>query len=493
MMRAWEHILNTAMLGTDKPFTGEPALPVEIKTIVDGIEGLEYLDKEEKFLQKAALIYNYRQCGFVSIQKTNLPLNMADAEISPYCTDTAFNTFNNLLEEDNLALLELWLTLCSKKGQLLPPEVLPAILDKADINPSIQSLVVSCAGNRGKWLSQFKPQWRYFDFLPEEEIWQTGRPEERVKLLQSIRQNNPGRARDWLQQTWPQENAASKTELLKVLYLNSSPADLPWLEGLLAEKGQKVKDEVTALLKQIPGSSIIRQYETVLGEAVTLKKEKALLVIMNKTSIRVQLPDSVDEYIFKSGIEKMSGPKSVMTDDQYIVYQLISNVPPAFWEQQFETGPAQVVQYFEKFAPVMLPAVALAVSRFNEKQWVPYFLGYEKLYEGFIDLVAPQEQEKYLLKFMEKDAQNTINVALSGNSEWGLSFAQTAFNAMAGFPYVYNRAFFARHIKLIPVNILNHLKNVGPADVKLQPAWEKTRTYILELLTLKQQTLQAFN
>jgi hypothetical protein len=40
--------------------------------------------------------------------------------------------------------------------------------------------------------------------------------------------------------------------------------DLPWLESLLNEKGQKVKDEALALLKSIPGSSIVKQYEDLL-------------------------------------------------------------------------------------------------------------------------------------------------------------------------------------------------------------------------------------
>ena len=245
-------------------------------------------------------------------KKADLPLNTALPEVKPYCSDKALAVLNGILQENNSTLLKTWLQLCDQKQQLAAPDILPELLEKAAQNASLQPLVVSCSGNRGKWMSQFNNAWNYFSILPEEEIWQTGKPEDRVKVLKKLRQTAPGTAREWLQQTWEQENAAAKVELLKCLHIHSGPDDLAWLETLLGEKSQKVKDEVMDLLKKIPGSSVIRQYEQLLSQSVTLKKEKALLGMMTKTSIQLKLPTTIDESIFKSGIEKLAGTKSLV-------------------------------------------------------------------------------------------------------------------------------------------------------------------------------------
>jgi len=492
-MRAWEHIINTAMIGTDKPMPGNPEIPGEVAAVVDIIEADELLDKESKYLQKAALVYNYRQCGFTPLQKHDLLLNKAEAETRPYCSDTAAGVLNAILHEDNLLLMELWLTHCSKSGLLALPNVLPAILDKAQKDAALQLLVVACSGNRGAWLSRLNPVWGYFSVLPEEELWQTGNPEQRAKVLSNTRQSDAQLAREWLQQTWEQENAASKTELLKLLRINAGPDDLPWLESLITEKGQKVKDEVMALLKQIPGSSIVKQYEDILSRSVMLKKEKAMLGMMTKISISLKLQASIDESIYKTGIEKLAGPKSGITDEQHVLYQLIGAVPPSFWEKQFEATPAQVVEYFDKYASVMTGALANAVSQFNADDWIPYLLNHDSFYPDFINKLPLPERDKYLLRSLNKGVPNVIHTALNCNQQWGTEFARVAMQQMANHPYEYNRAFFNRYIKLIPTEIISQLEKLEAKDINMQSAWGKNREHLIKLLGLKQQTLKAFN
>jgi len=492
-MKAWEYVINTAMLGTDKPMPGNAELPDEIVEIAAMIDAVESSDKEAKFLQKAAAIYNYRQCGFAPVEQKELPTNIAPEEIKLYCSEEAAKILSDILNEDNAALLELWLSCCNNSEKLLLPEVLPAVLDAALKDKMLQPLVVACSGNRGLWLSKLNPPWDYFGALLDEEIWQTGKPDERVDVLENLRQINPEQAREWLQQTWAQETAASKVDLLKTLRVNAGATDLEWLEGLLNEKGQKVKDEALALLKLIPGSSIVNQYQDLLKESVILKKEKALLRMMTKISIQQKLPLNVDESIFKSGIEKLAGQKATFTDESFILYQLISAVPPLFWEKQFESAPAQVFEYFEKYANDKVPALGLAISRFKQKEWIAYFLDQPGFYPDFLDMMTINEQEKYLARFLKTDAQNTIHYALRLNHEWGTEFAIMVLREMANHPYEYNRAFFSKHIRLIPAGIVNQLEKIESKDANLQNSWKKGKDHLIKLLGLKQQTLKAFN
>src|SRR5579875_2184631 len=108
-MKAWEEVIHTAMLGTDKPMTGNADLSEEIAAIAREIDTDDKLDKENKFLKKAALIYNYRQCGFVPVQKPDLNFTSATPETKSYCSPTAASLLNAIFDADSLPLLKLWL------------------------------------------------------------------------------------------------------------------------------------------------------------------------------------------------------------------------------------------------------------------------------------------------------------------------------------------------------------------------------------------------
>ena len=103
------------------------------------------------------------------------------------------------------------------------------------------------------------------------------------------------------------------------------------------------------------------------------------------------------------------------------------------------------------------------------------------------------EQEKYLLKFIDQDARNIIYTALNSYEEWGLDFTRVALRYMSSNPYEYNRGFYNKNIGLIPVGILPQLEKYSAKDPNMQSSWEKTRDHLTKLLSLKQQTQQAFN
>lgn len=64
-MRTWGNIIQTALLGTHKKEVAACDMPVEIQEAVNIISGNGSLDPEEKFLQVAALSFNFRQSGMV--------------------------------------------------------------------------------------------------------------------------------------------------------------------------------------------------------------------------------------------------------------------------------------------------------------------------------------------------------------------------------------------------------------------------------------------
>lgn len=493
MLKVWEYIVNSAMLGTDKPAISKPDLSEELIDVFNQIENTESLDRESKFLCQAAVVSNYRKSGFQPLKKNDLLIPIAEPEIKEYCPTEALIVLNAILNSGNYRLLKLWMQKCVENELLVSPDLLPELLEMAVTHRALQKLIIGCGGNRGKWLSEYNPEWNFYSEAPhDEEIWLTGKPDERASLLKRIRETNPDIARNMVIQTWKEENAAQKLVFLEILKSNISTADLPWLESLSAEKGKKVKDEILSLLKFIPGSSIIKKYELYLAQVFVLSKERAFAGLFDKTIMHLNIPDTIDESIYKSGIEAFSPRGSKLNDKEYVLYQLIETVPPVFWEEHLKASSEQAINYFEKYAAIYIPALCVAVSVFKQKKWLPYFLNQRVCYPGLADMLNIQQQEEYLLRFTKQNHWGIVQYFSKRKKEVSVEFAIALFKIISDNPYQYNKGFYSNHIHLIPVELLLHWDNIVQ-KVEDDNQWHSYKDYILNLLNLKQQVLQAFN
>lgn len=490
-MELWQNMLDTALLGTDKRQTSAEHFPPELAAAVALIGNT---DREEQFLQTAALAFNYRQCGVTPLQKEGVSIDKVEAEERAYCSALSMRVLNDILSAESIPLLSLWLQQCGVKEQVVQPDLLPEILTVGEQYKKLQPSIATCAGKRGVWLSKFNPAWRFSTTATDKELWETGTPEQRKVVLAQERSTNPDEARAWLQETWTQEDANTKTDLLTLLVTNIGEADIAFLESLSTEKSKKVKDEALKLLKQIPGSAIIQQYWQVVKQSITLQKEKALLGMLHKKSLHIQLTVT-DENIFKTGIEKLSSQKNV-TDDQFILYQLICFIPPHLWESHFELLPGEIVDLLKKDKEGVrfLPAIGQAAGRFKNATWARLFTDDEnKFYPDLIPLLPRQDREKYLVMHFGKVADMIIQYLTQEEEEWSLPLTRLVIQQAANNPYQYNRAFFNQHIQRIPAAIVRELDNYKTAVDYQQNIWNNISTYITQLIQLKTQTLQSFN
>jgi|SRR6185312_496875 len=493
-MNFWNNVVQTAMLGTNKKDIVQQDLPEELLVAVKIINDNAVIDAEEKFIQTAALAFNYRQCGVRPNPQAGATLSLAPAEEKLYCNTEALQALKDILFEDSVGLLKIWLQLCLQKNQIITPALIPALMDKSVQQKHLKTLVQECVGKRGAWLSQFNSEW---DFAPEtnmEDLWQTGTPAERKNTLQQLRNSNSQKAKEWLKETWPVENANSKNDLLSAISINISADDIEWLESLLNEKSQKVKDSVLQLLKQIPTSTIVKQYEEVLRRSVSLRKEKGLLGLSSKTIIHSDITTPVDESIFKSGIEKLTNRKE-FNDDEYIIYQLMQSVAPQFWEKQFLLSPGEIIQMFQKdeIKKKFIPAMIGAVVQFKDTGWADAFMKNSHVfYLDIIPLLPVEQQEYYSNKFFTGHEENIIRYALERDEEWSTELAKNIFKHTAKNYYTYNRAFYNRYIHLIPVQIVGLLEKCTPQEEHLRESWSNISEYIIKLITLKIETIKAF-
>lgn len=494
-MEHWQHIINTSMIGTDKKNISAAELPDALLQPANIIFENESSDKEEKFLQIASLLFNYRQSGITPLKKEQATISLAAAEEKPYCSKKAQQVLKDIFSEESIPLLKFWLQQCDGKDQIVQPDMAATLLEVATTQKSLQTLIAKCCGKRGEWLSQFNGAWNFSTAQTAEELWQTGTPEQRRTVLKEMRATNPAAAREWVQQVWAQEDAATRTSFLEILEHNSSNDDIAFLESISTDKSKKVKEAALDLLKQIPSSSIVLQYQQILEQAVYIKKEKALLGLSSKNTLYFNLQAAIDDAVFKTGIEKLSNNKE-FTDDLFIISQLIKAVPPSFWEKHLQLKPEEIIQLFQKDATgkKMIPSLIVATRKFRDKSWALAMMQHgEVFYIDIIPLLPLQQQDFYSAKFFEQFPEQIIQDAIARETEWDIELALLILRHTAKNPYQYNRSFYNQHIHLIPGKAALSLEKFTPAEDYYKNTWSNTSEYILKLLSLKAQTLQSFN
>jgi hypothetical protein len=499
-MQFWNEILHTAQLGTDKRTIDPSALGSDLdgpatRVAMGTDEEVGTADKEDRFLRIASIAFNYRQAGATPLAHEGLTLPKAGEEERPYCSPEAMLALKDVLSEKNSTLLHYWLQFCKKTQRLVRPDLLPALLQNGVAERSLRPDIILCGGKRAEWLCRLNPEWDFPSGASESTLWQTGTPEQRKELLRQVRLSEPAKGLEWLQQTWPQEDANTRLDLLRQLTTQLADNDIPFLESLSTDKSKKIKEEAVQLLKKIPGSPVVQQYRKAVADALFLKRSKALLGLVNKTSLELRLPLQIGAALFQMGIEKLSNRKE-FTDDEFILYQLMQWTPLSFYEEQWQLTTAELVRLFQEddLGKKLFPALVLSVVHFSDPRLALALMQHSSVfYLDLIPLLPRTQQEYYSNKFFAQSPDNIIKYATQWEGEWGLDLTTSILRHAFKNPYQYNRAFFSRHIHLIPATATGALNALASPDTPPGSGWDATSETIARLLYLKQQIVKAFN
>lgn len=472
-MQFWDELINTALLGTDKrPVTGM-TLPGPLAAAAEAINGREGTDREEQFLQLASVALNFRQSGHIPLQGGDIHMTRAEEESLPYCSIQSLRLLKDILADEHTSLLHYWLLQCAAARRVVPPDWVPLLLNRAADRKLLRSPVMVVSGRRGEWLSRLNPAWQ-FSLAPREgeDIWQTGTAEQRKTFLRQLRQTDPSGARTLLIQSWPQENANGRTELLKQLSGTVIPEDQEWLMSLLTDKSQKVKDEARELLLQLPGSPVVLQHWETVRPAVILKKEKALLGMISKTTLYVEGAGSTDFQL------------------------LIGYIPPVYWEEHLGANPQTIIGFFQKGTDTgrYLSSLATAAVRFRDTRWALALAQHGELFHAdLLELLPVKQQDEYCLSFFSQNVEAVIEHVRQREGEWSFELARTVLKHTARNPYHFNIHFYKENLLHIPRSIIMELAACAPPEDHLRAMWQGISEQIGKWVDLKQQTQIVFN
>lgn len=478
-MDQWNNIVNIGLLGTGRktpaPQDFQGPLQAPAQQILDNAGA----DREEQFLQLAALSFGYRQSGMQAVKAAVTPLPACKPEVKPYCSPAAIAALKQVMDIESIPLLQKWLEYCVTQQVLIPPAILPTLLDKAWKYKSLRTLVAAAGGHRAEWLGQLNNDWNFSRVVETpQDKWENGATAQRMEVLKEMRLADPVTALSWLQETWSKESAGVKTEFLNAIEPTIRETDTDWLETLVNERSKQVKDQALKLLKKLPSSSWHAKYWDIVSTAIRV----------DGNNVTISLPP-IDDSIFQSGIDKLSNDRKI-SDETYILYQLIELIHPSYWEKFLDRTAAEAISFFSEHPALQafVPALIQATAWFKYQPWAQALMqNSEVCHIEILPLLPAAQQQAVCEQFFDQQREAITRCAGDFTTQWSFTLAKQILSFAATQPYVYNQTYMNNVIHLIPVKIADTLDDIQAPDNWQTGYWSNIKTHLRKLLQVKKQ------
>lgn len=448
-----KEILKTALLGTDK------YLP-NIKIGANLLEKLTTNDKESDFLRHTNMVLLIEEAGQM-LPKTEAELPDCKKEEKNSISVNKSNLLKVFLQSNDEILLNLFIWHCNKTNQIISSELVPDILNKALQQIKKSQPFLAICGETGKWLCSLNKNWHVLlENNQEKTDWELGTIVVRKKYLTALRKSNPTEAIIHLEKTLPKENAQNRLELLECLQTSLSLQDEVFLQSLVKDKSQKVKDFAKQLLLHMKDSNLNKMALSSLCQFFSIKEERHLLISKKKV-LHFDNSYQPDSSFFSLGIEKVCSVKGV-NDAEYWTYQLFSLIHPIQICKELNITENEMLQLLIKspsFSTLQNYLIE-GIIKFNIEPWAIELI--QKSENPSIQLLncihEPTRRNYY--KYFYKNNQLELALFLMDEdyTEFDLDFANQILSLLEINPYQSYSNFYQNLALYLPISILPKLK-----------------------------------
>lgn len=437
-MEILDELIKVAIMGTgSQTLSDDLPLPKPIQPLADAIQQ-KGTDKEDKFLGLSSLLVNYYKAGRELPGVDDIENKPAQEETKKTCSPEFSKLLKIILQKKINPLLNLWLEKCSSSNSIVEAEYIPELLEYSKKYSFMHKVLRNVIGNRGLWLASLNDSWSYVFAVMDESLWETGKLEEREKLLFFLRETDPQKARELVEQTWKEEDLNTKLTFLSCFQQNLSLDDETFLEKRLDEKSNKVWEIAFDLLKSLPNSKLVENSWKILSSFIQLDKKKSI-VPSGKVRIQFNLPDSIDEEI--KNLNFRLGNRRDYTKEENFLFELISITPPKNWEEEYDISKEKVLTEFNKrnTNKKYLDAFLEATILHRDLEWTKYLLENTKIFQlsnyyliKLLNIIPHSERERYILKALHSEKIGTyddwfLNILNDYSYPWTLEFSLEMF------------------------------------------------------------------
>ena len=354
----WDDLLKLSLLGTERI-----GLPPEL---------LHRMEQAGADVDGDAASILAQAVSLLSLEyRAGLPLAVVDIERLPAPPEAAQNAtvacsalsvrhLQMILNGDFGAALREFVEVAQQYQRTLPPIALPDLLTKSVNNLEFWELVQPLTGARTEWLIQLNPAWRSLRTVIDSKWWETGNTDERHLYLQRLRQYDPQRATELLQERFSELDRTEQLALLKLLKRKSGDYDEAFLETQLKARRKEVRRQAAELLSRLPDSAYV---QAIFDQVIPL-------INYRKKNIQVELPDLPEAN--QNGLQLPINLKDY-TGGARANYlgQLLERIPPDRWESLFDAEPSVALRtWLESNEPDLVRlALVRATLRFEDVHW----------------------------------------------------------------------------------------------------------------------------
>jgi hypothetical protein len=335
-MRAWKELTSLALQGTGK--AGASPEP------------------ERHLLDEAAWHTLRRLAGHQPAKVASTRETEAPPETRPYVPPPAATRLEEVLRTDDHEHLGEWLSIAASVQKLVPPSLLPALLERGEEQSNLRLTILEVGGHRVHWLAAQNEEWAFAAIADPTEAFKSGIRTARVAALAELRRQDPAAALATLMQGWPQEGGDDRTALLPVLEIGLGPGDEDFLTKAATDGRKEVRNTATDLLARLPSSALIARM-TARADA-WIRFRKGLL----GGKLEVTPPAECDADMIADGIEPKA-PKGV-GERAYWMRQVLARVPPAHWAPESLQAGAK-----SEWSEALLLGWIEATIRFGDMRW----------------------------------------------------------------------------------------------------------------------------
>lgn len=351
-------LVGTAQMGSDLP-PDDPRTDEMVSSL--GLESVE-----RAYLLRAGASAVRQAAGYTPV-RIERSVEPCPEEVLPPCGPTVEGIIGLLLSGNRLTLLAEALHLLRGAGRVVSPALVPGVLELRAADARTAALPV--LGERGRWLSQFKTDWRWastqtFDGTTEaptnlESLWQEGTTDQRTEALRYLRRVSPGTARDWLAATWKREKADTRATLLGTLATGLSLDDESLLEPALDDRAAAVREVARNLLAALPGSAFSGR----------MRERAEHMLAFTRDAVEAKPPTTLPADWQRDGI----GQKAAVGRGERASWltTILSAIPCAVWSARFDLAPDELIAAVtsSSWRDAVLEGWTRAAAKFHDAEW----------------------------------------------------------------------------------------------------------------------------
>jgi hypothetical protein len=506
----FDSLVQVALLGTERQ---PPPEKISSETPLAQLQQQSILpNREQTLLSLAALSSIHERIGSLPPNDSRAPIAVAAAESLPRASNHAGGFLHRVLKGDfsSIAteLLREWLQTARATNQLVPPALLPLLLDAATSKPELRTILPSTVGERGQWLAKQNPNWSYVHSAtaPDETKWETGELRERLALIQQLRGINPNRARELVLSTWKEEPPDERAAFIQTFVNGVTPADEEFLTEALADKRKEVRATAAMLLARIPTSQYLARLITRAKPLLKfVPSAKSLLKKQKPAQIEVELPDADDKSLRADALEAKA-PKGI-GEKIWIVIQLLQLIPLSTWTQAWNVAPAQIANAEGDHKRELLGAWISAAIQHADSTWAdalfPLALASnDQRLSELLDVLTPENAERHLEALFELKNEDRRQLQASllarGTYSWSAPFSRKvldwlrAITALESYDWQMRNQLLRFVPRLAPETLRECVSN-WPLESKGWDFWKSGVDDLISAAQFRDEMLNAIN